>query len=81
MPRMHGKSFADGKTVVNADVHKDNVKSFEIAGWVEGESPDAPEASDFDGKFEKAAEKAQEAADKAAEKDEKAAAKDEKAKK
>jgi len=58
MPRMHGKSFADGETLVNADVHEDNVKAFESAGWKHGEDPDAPEASAHDPKVEKAVEKA-----------------------
>jgi hypothetical protein len=69
---MYGKSFADGETVVNADVHQDNVKAFEVAGWVEGEHPGAPEASDHDPKVEKAAAKDAKADEKAAPKDDKA---------
>lgn len=54
MPRMHGKSFADGSTLVNTEVHKDNVKAFELAGWEHGEHADAPEAADHDAKLEEA---------------------------
>ena len=72
MPRMYGKSFADGTTVVNANVHVDNVKAFEAAGWLPGEKSDAPEASVHDGKIAVAQEKEDKAAEKVAEKEEKA---------
>lgn len=73
--RMYGKSFADGETIVNSEVHADNVKAFEDAGWVRGEKADAPEAADHDGKIDAAKEKEAKAAEKVAEKEEQAEAK------
>jgi len=42
--RMFGKN--ENGVLVNANVHPDNVKAFEVQGWTVGEKADAPEASD-----------------------------------
>ena len=41
--RMFGKN--ENGVLVNANVHPDNVKAFEVQGWEVGEKADAPEAS------------------------------------
>ena len=41
--RMFGKN--ENGVLVNADVHPDNVKAFEIQGWQQGEKADYPEWS------------------------------------
>jgi hypothetical protein len=66
---MHGKSFADNQTVVNTEVHPDNVKAFEAAGWEHGSKDGAPDASKHDGPIEAAKEKAEKATAKSAPKE------------